>query len=138
MLARGQSPIFFMGKDTISQFKFKEIFMELNEQEKERIIAEEKLRMETRKEFFKENFGRGGWMGHLPGMLFRGGSFRGGWYGGGCYGGGCHRFGFLKVLVIAGVIFAACHFWHRPYCEGPGYYGGYPATAQQAAPPVKN
>jgi hypothetical protein len=103
--------------------------MELNEQEKERIIAEEKLRMETRKEFFKENFGRGGWGGHMP--------FRGAWYGRGCYGGGCHRVGFLKVLVIAGVIFAACHFWHRPYCDG-SYYGGYQVPAQQTAPPVKN
>jgi hypothetical protein len=107
--------------------------MELNEQEKERIIAEEKLRMETRKEFFKDHFGRGGW-----GMPFRGGHFRGGWYGGGCYGGGCHRFGFLKVLVIAGVIFAACHFWHRPYCDGPGYYGGSAPTQQTAPPAVKN
>jgi hypothetical protein len=99
--------------------------MELNEQEKERIIAEEKLRMETRKDFFKENFGRGGWGGH---WMHRGGY---GYYG-------CHRFGFLKVLVIAGVIFSVCHFWHRPYCDG-GYYGGYQAPAQQAAPPaVKN
>jgi hypothetical protein len=111
--------LFFQaGKEKISQFKFKEKFMELNEQEKERIIAEEKLRMETRKDFFKENFGRGGWVG------------------GGCHG-GCHRFGFLKCLFIAAAIFAVCHFWHRPYCDGPGYYGGN-APTQQTAPPVKN
>jgi hypothetical protein len=101
--------------------------MELNEQEKERIIAEEKLRMETRKDFFKENFGGGGW----------GGRFRGGWVGRGCHGGGCHRFGFLKCLLIVGIIFAVCHFWHRPYCDGPGYYNEN-APTQQTAPPVKN
>ncbi len=101
--------------------------MELNEQEKERIVAEEKLRMETRKEFFKENFGRGGW-----GMRFRGG-----WHGG-CYGGGCcHRGGILKCLLIVAVIFAACHFWHGPYCAGQGYYGCQ-APAAQTAPPIKN
>jgi hypothetical protein len=101
--------------------------MELNEQEKERIIAEEKLRMETRKEFLKENLGKEG-----CGM-----PFRGGWYGRGCYGGGCHRFGFLKCLLIAAVIvFAVCHFWHHNYCGGPGYYGGNPAVSQPAAPPA--
>jgi len=98
--------------------------MELNEQDKERIIAEEKLRMETRKEFFKENFGRGGW----------GGPWRGGWHG---Y--GCHRpfgLGIFKVLVLGLVLFGLCHLWHRLYgCWGPGYYG-YPAyPAPQAAPP---
>ncbi|SRR5579871_5205477 len=110
--------------------------MELNEQDKERIIAEEKLRMETRKEFFKEHFGGmrgpGGW----------GSPWRGGWHGYGCHGYRCGGFGLFKGLVLAAVIFGLFHLWHRPYCGGyPGYYG-YPYPAPQSAPaiqpPVKN
>jgi len=97
--------------------------MELNEQDKERIIAEEKLRMETRKEFFKDNFGRGGW-----------GHFRGGSYAYGCHGG--HRFGFLKGLLLAAVIFGVFHLCHRNYCGwGPGYYAPYPMQPQAAPAP---
>lgn len=103
--------------------------MELNEQEKERIVAEEKLRMETRKEFFKENFGGGRWGG--------------GWHGGyGCHGYRCGGFGFFKALLLVVVLFGLFHLWHRPYCGAyPGYYG-YPYPAPQSAPapqpPVKN
>lgn len=105
--------------------------MELNEQDKERIVAEEKLRMETRKEFFKENFGgmHGGW-----------GGWRGGCHG---YGHRCGGFGFIKGLVLALVIVGLFHLWHRPFCGYgyPGYYG-YPYPAPQSAPapqpPVKN
>ena len=107
--------------------------MELNEQDKERIIAEEKLRMETRKEFFKENFGGmhgpGGW----------GSPWRGGWHGYRCGG-----FGFFKGLFLALVIFGLFHLWHHPYCGTyPGYYYGAPAyPAPQSAPapqpPSKN
>ncbi len=104
--------------------------MELNEQDKERIIAEEKLRMETRKEFFKENFGG------MRGM----GRWGGGWNGYGCHGHRCGG-GIFKVLILGLVIFGLCHLWHRPYgCWGPGYYGvpAYPAPQAAPAPPVKN
>ncbi len=98
--------------------------MELNEQEKERIIAEEKLRMETRKEFFRENFGRGGW----------GGPWRGGWHGYGCHGYRCGGFGVLKGILLALLIVGLFHMWHRPFfCGYPGYYG-YPYPAPQSAP----
>jgi hypothetical protein len=103
--------------------------MELNEQDKERIIAEEKLRMETRKEFLKENFGGGhGW-----------GRWGGGWHSHGCHGYRCGGFGLFKALILAAVIFGLFHLCHRPYCGYPGYYG-YPApqSAPAPQPPVKN
>lgn len=106
--------------------------MELNEQEKERIIAEEKLRMETRKEFLKENFGgMHGW-----------GRWRGGWQGYGCHGYRCGGFGFFKALLLVLVVFGLFHLWHRP-CFGPtSGYGYYPPAASSApvpqAPPAKN
>src|ERR1700722_16081724 len=78
--------------------------MELSQEEKDHIIAEEKLRMETRKEFLKENFGHGGY------------GWRGGWHS---Y--GCHRRcggGLFKVLAVVAIIFVACHFWHHSYCGG--------------------
>lgn len=102
--------------------------MELNEQDKERIIAEEKLRMETRKEFFKENFGGMGWHGRWGSR----------WHGYGCH--GHHGFGLFKILVLGLAIFGLCHLWHGPTCGwGPGYYG-YPPPAPQSAPqaPSKN
>lgn len=95
--------------------------MELSQEEKDRIVAEEKLRMETRKEFFKDHFGGMGW--------------RGGW---GHYGyGHCHRgFGFMKGLLIAAVIFGIFHFWHHP-CYAPYYgYACPPAAAQAPMPPT--
>lgn len=105
--------------------------MELNEQDKDRIIAEEKLRMETRKEFFKEHFGG------MHGM----GRWGGGWHGYGCHGYRYGEFGLFKVLILAAVIFGLFHLWHRPYCGYPSYYG-YPYPAPQSAPapqpPVKN
>lgn len=108
--------------------------MELNEQDKERIVAEEKLRMETRKEFFKEHFGGPhGW-----------GGWRGGWHGAGCHGYGyrCGG-GFFKGLLLVVVLFGLFHLWHRPFCGygAPGYYGySYPApqSAPAPQPPVKN
>jgi len=97
--------------------------MELNEQDKERIIAEEKLRMETRKDFFKENFGgMHGW-----------GRWGGGWHGYGCHGYRCGGFGLFKILVLGLVIAGLCHFWHRP-CYGPYGYGYYPPPVQNQAP----
>jgi hypothetical protein len=99
--------------------------MELNEQDKERIIAEEKLRMETRKDYFKENFGG------MRGM----GRWGGGWHGYGCHGYRCGG-GLFKILILGLVIFGACHLWHRPYCGGyPGYYGS-PAPQAAPAPPA--
>jgi len=97
--------------------------MELNEQDKERIVAEEKLRMETRKEYFKEHFGG------MHGM----GRWGGGWHGYGCHGYRCGGFGFFKGLLLAAVIFGFFHLWHHPYCGAPGYYG-YPYPAPQSAP----
>jgi hypothetical protein len=93
--------------------------MEFGQEEKERIVAEEKLRMETRKEYFKENFGGMGW-GHRWG---------GHWHG--CHGrcGG----GFLKALVLILVIAALFHFWHGAPCGPCGYY---PPAAQYQAPPA--
>ena len=105
--------------------------MELNEQDKERIIAEEKLRMETRKEFFKEHFGGGHW----------GGPWCGSWASHGCHGYRCGGFGFFKGLLLAAVIFGLFHMWHRP-CYAPNGYGYCPPVQQQTAPntqpPVKN
>ena len=106
--------------------------MELNEQEKEKIVAEEKLRMETRKEFFKENFGGGG--------MWRG---RWGGYGHGCHGMRCGGGGFLKGILLALLVIGLFHLWHRPcYNYGaPGYYGcPAPPMAPQAVPqtPAKN
>jgi hypothetical protein len=104
--------------------------MELNVKEKERIIAEEKLRMETRKEFFKENFGGMGWRGR----------WGGGWHGYGCHGYRCGGFGLFKVLILGLVIFGLCHLWHRAPCGAyPGYYGNPASQAAPAPqPPVKN
>ena len=97
--------------------------MELNEQDKERIVAEEKLRMETRKEFFKENFGgMHGWHGR----------WGGGWHGNGCHGYRCGG-GFFKALILVAVLFGLCHLWHHTACGYPGYYG-YPSPAPQSAP----
>ena len=103
--------------------------MELNEQDKERIVAEEKLRMETRKEFFKENFGG------MRGM----GRWGGGWQGYGCHSHRCGG-GIFKVLILGLVIFGLCHLWHRPYCGGyPSTYGSpAPQSAPAPQPPVKN
>ena len=102
--------------------------MELNEQDKERIIAEEKLRMETRKEFFKENFGGMGWRGR----------WGGGWHGYGCHGYRCGG-GFFRILVLGLVIFGLCHLWHRG-AYGPCGYGAYPPPIQSQVPatPPKN
>ncbi len=99
--------------------------MELSQEEKDRIVAEEKLRMETRKEFFKDHFGGMGW--------------RGGWGHHSYYGHGCHRgFGFVKGLLLAAVIFGIFHLWHHP-C-GPYYGYACPPAAQAPMPqtPPKN
>ncbi len=100
--------------------------MELNEQDKERIIAEEKLRMDIRREFFKENFGRMGW--HSYG------------HGGFCGYGRPWGFGLFKALVLGLALFALFQWGRHSHCEGyPGYYGQgshLPETvpAPQAAP----
>ncbi len=74
--------------------------MELNEKDKERLLAEEKYRMEIRKDMMKERFGHWG----------RGGS---------CCGGGCgcgHRGGFFKLLFLGIALFAVLHCFH--WCGG--------------------
>ncbi len=93
--------------------------MELDSKEKDRIIAEEKLRMETRKEYMKEHFGGMGWRGRHMG------------WNGGC----CHRgMGFLRGLVLVAALVAIFHCWHRGPYGGPCGY--YPPAGPYQAPPV--
>jgi hypothetical protein len=93
--------------------------MELSQKEKDRIIEEEKLRLETRKEYLKDN---------LEGMGC------GNKFGGGC-GCGCHHrcghWGFLKGIIWLVVIVALFHFWRwSPGCGSNGYC----PSAQPQAP----
>jgi hypothetical protein len=99
--------------------------MELNEQEKERIAAEEKYRMEIRKEVLKEHFGGWNRCGH-----------GGGYYGYGCH---CHRGGWFKLVFLGLAIFALCHWCHHSYNGACGYGSNPPAASAPAAPaPSKN
>ena len=89
--------------------------MELTDKEKERIVAEEKARLEARAEFMHEH-----WHG-----------CGGGWHG-------RHRgFGLFKLLFLGAVLFAAFHCWHRPYgsCGGYGYGAPVPPPAASAPAP---
>jgi uncharacterized iron-regulated membrane protein len=89
--------------------------MELSEQEKERIAAEEKVRFEAQRQLMREHY-RGWRYGHRC---------RGGWFG-----------GVFKVLLLV-FLFSAI-FWHpwRPWHYG--YYAdcgaGRPAVQQQTSP----
>ena len=88
----------------------KEESMELSQEDKDRIIAEEKLRLETRKEFLKEH------------MYSGCGSRRCGW-------------GLFRGLAFLLLLFALFHCWHRPYCGwGPGYCNHPVTQTPQAAP----
>lgn len=101
--------------------------MELSQEEKDRIIAEEKLRMETRRDFVKEHFGGFHGMGH----------WRGEWRGYGCHG---HHlgFGFLRILVLALAIFGLFHLCHRQACGwAPGNNGYIASPAPQSAPALQ-
>ena len=89
--------------------------MELSEQEKERIAAEEKVRFEAQRQLMREHY-KCGRYGHRC---------RGGWFG-----------GVFKVLLL--VLLVGAIFWHpwRPWHYG--YYGDCRAdrpAAQQQTPP---
>lgn len=90
--------------------------MELSEQEKERIAAEEKVRFEAQRQLMREHY-RGWRHGH---------GCRGGWFG-----------GVFKVLLL--VLLVGAIFWHpwRPWHYG--YYGDRrydrPAVQQQQQTP---
>lgn len=84
--------------------------MELSQEEKDRIVAEEKLRFETKTQLMGEKWGKhhgwGGpdWMGH-----------------------GCHRGGFWKGLLL-GLFLALLFgflFHHHRYGHGGWRHGGY-------------
>jgi hypothetical protein len=103
--------------------------MELSQEEKDRIVAEEKLRFETKKQL-KMQEGGGGW-GHGKGC------------GCGCQGHGfgmgshrCHCGGFWKGLVVGlvlGIFLSFCiHHGYRHW-DGRGYYGA-PMMQNQAPP----
>jgi hypothetical protein len=97
--------------------------MELNEKERGRIVAEEKLRMDTRKEYMQEHLG--GPRGMCP------------WGGGrGIHGfhGHCHGgFVLLRLLVLGLALFGLYSLWHSTPCGRP--YGGEVAPrAAQAVP----
>jgi hypothetical protein len=82
--------------------------MELNKEVKDRILAEEKYRMEIRKDMLKEQMGHWGHWGRW--------GHHGGCYGG--YGCGCgHRGGFFKVLLLGVILFAIFHCggWRNHY-----------------------
>ena len=94
--------------------------MELSQDEKDRIIAEEKLRMDTRRDYLKDQFGERGWHGrHMGGC----------WHGHGCCGRG---WGFLRALVVILLLAAAFHCWRGDFFRGPCGY--YPPPAQYQAP----
>jgi len=88
--------------------------MELSDQEKERIAAEEKVRFEAQRQLMREHY-RGWRHGH---------GCRGGWFGG--------VFKVLLVVLIVGAI-----FWH-PWRPHYGYYDcryARPAVQQQQQTP---
>lgn len=94
--------------------------MELSEQDKDRIKAEERARFEARRELMHEKWG--------------------GWGGGCCGGHGWHRFGFLKGLVVGIILcwlLGLCRM-HMPWgCYGPGMMGQgcYGMGAPMTPPP---
>jgi hypothetical protein len=104
--------------------------MELSQEEKDRIVAEEKLRYETVKQL-KMQEGGGGWGGHGKAC------------GCGCHGHGfgfgshrCHCGGFWKGLIVGlvlGALFSLCFHHGYRYCNGRGYYGA-PMMQNQAPP----
>ncbi len=87
--------------------------MELSQEEKDRIVAEEKLRFETKSQLKREHGGRGyGW---------------GGGYG-------CHRGGFWKGLlvgVLACLILGFLFHPHRDEWRGGWHHHGYGGWSQQ-------
>lgn len=94
--------------------------MELSQDEKDRLIAEEKVRFETRKQMMSE--GASGSCGHG---------------GRGACGTGCgNRCGFVKGLIVGLVLCGILSFWCHHRCHGPNDGRcGYGASMTQEAPP---
>jgi hypothetical protein len=91
--------------------------MELSQEEKDRIIAEEKLRFETTSQMMKEKWGSGHGHGWDRGFM----------------GYGCHRGCFWKGLLV-GILLAVlfCFLCHHHGYEGRGWHhGGYGHWAPQ-------
>ncbi len=80
--------------------------MELDEKERGKIVAEEKLRMETRKEYMRENIGGLRGMGPWGG----GRGFHG--FHGHCHGG----FVLLRFLFLGLALFGLYSLWHSTAC----------------------
>ena len=102
--------------------------MEFSQEEKDRIVAEEKLRMETRKDYLQEHFGGMGCHGHRWG---------GRWHG--CHG---RCGGFIRALILILVVAALFHFWRGSSSCGPCGYNAPAQYQSQTAPapqiPTKN
>lgn len=97
--------------------------MELNEKERAKIVAEECLRMETRKEYMRLN------IGDMRGMCPWGGGrgFHG--FHGRCHGG----FVLLRFLVLALALFGLYSLWH-PTPSGRSFGTDVAPRAAQAIP----
>jgi hypothetical protein len=91
--------------------------MELNQEEKERIIAEENVRMTARKEYFKEH----------------GEIWRKKHCGSGLSGCCCHHFGFWRIIIVVLLLIVIFHFfmfrnwgygcWRASQYGRPAYHG---------------
>jgi hypothetical protein len=97
--------------------------MELNEKERAKIVAEECLRMETRKEYLRLN------IGDMRGMCPWGGGRGFNGFHGRCHGG----FVLFRFLVLALALFGLFSLWHHTTCRQS--FGGDSAPhAAQAVP----
>jgi hypothetical protein len=117
--------------------------MELTQEEKDRIIAEENVRFEAKNQLWKETKAKGG--GHGPGCTCPscGGGGGGcacghgyGKWGGGC---GCHRggflMGFLLGIVLTILLGLVLHRHHgRDGYGGWGHHWGYGYPPAQTEP----
>jgi hypothetical protein len=101
--------------------------MELNERERAKIVAEECLRMETRKEYMRVNIG--GMRGMCP---WGGGRGMHGFHGC-CHGG----FVLLRLLFLGLALFGLYSLWHHTPC-GHSFGGdGAPRAATVQVAPVQ-
>ena len=86
--------------------------MELSQDEKDRIVAEEKFRFETLKSLNAQEGGKScGWHGHKCWHSMT----------------GCHCGGFLKGLILGLILYGLfsffCHHGYYGYHDGRCYYG---------------